>query len=91
MSWFLQIFLRRKIYNELAEEMRQHLEEKAEQIMRLDGVSRAEALRPRRGPSAIMLQSSNAAAKSGNGRRWNPSGQTYALHCARCARLPASR
>jgi predicted permease len=44
MSWFLQIFNRRKIYDELAEEIRQHLEEKAEHIMRLEGASRAEAL-----------------------------------------------
>ena len=43
MSWLTSFFFyRREIYNDLAEEMRQHLEEKTEYLMR-DGMSRGEA------------------------------------------------
>ena len=42
MSWFTRIFRRRDLYRNLAEEMRAHLEEKAEQFVR-EGVSREEA------------------------------------------------
>ena len=43
MNWLLQVFRRRRVYDDLAEEMREHLEEKTEQIMRVEGVTRAEA------------------------------------------------
>ncbi|HEX6773147.1 MAG TPA: ABC transporter permease, partial [Acidobacteriaceae bacterium] len=43
MSWLERIFRRRGLYDELAEEMREHLEEKIEQLMRLENLSRAEA------------------------------------------------
>jgi macrolide transport system ATP-binding/permease protein len=42
MSWFSRIFRRHNIYNELAEEMRLHLEERTEQLMR-EGMSRRQA------------------------------------------------
>jgi predicted permease len=42
MSWYPGIFRRRKLYNELAEEMRLHLEERTEQFMS-EGVNRKEA------------------------------------------------
>jgi predicted permease len=42
MSWLNRIFRRRKLYNDLAEEMREHLEEKTEQFIR-EGMSRKEA------------------------------------------------
>jgi hypothetical protein len=42
MSWFARIFRRRDLYGDLAEEMREHLEEKTEQFMR-EGMSREEA------------------------------------------------
>jgi putative ABC transport system permease protein len=42
MSWISRIFRRRTLYNDLAEEMRLHLEERTEQLMR-DGISRKEA------------------------------------------------
>jgi len=44
MSWFTRIFRRRNLYGDLAEEMREHLEEKAEQLVR-EGMSREEATR----------------------------------------------
>src|SRR6202021_1389575 len=44
MSWFRQIFRRRGIYDDLAEELDEHLEEKTEQIMHAEGVTRSEAL-----------------------------------------------
>jgi predicted permease len=47
MNWLNRIFRRRDLYNELADEMREHLEEKAEQFMR-DGMSREEAERAAR-------------------------------------------
>jgi predicted permease len=42
MNWLPKIFRRRLLYNDLAEEMRLHLEERAEQLMR-EGMSRKEA------------------------------------------------
>jgi predicted permease len=47
MSWLPGIFRRRKLYNDLAEEMRLHLEERTEQLMR-EGMSRKEAERAAR-------------------------------------------
>jgi predicted permease len=43
MSWIERIFGRRHLYDELGEEVREHLEEKTEQLMRLENLSRAEA------------------------------------------------
>jgi predicted permease len=42
MSWFGRIFRRRRLYNDLAEEMRAHFEEKTQQLMR-EGMNREEA------------------------------------------------
>ena len=42
MSWISNIFRRRTLYNDLAEEMRLHVEERTEQLMR-EGMSRTEA------------------------------------------------
>ena len=42
MNWLPNIFRRRALYNDLAEEMRLHLEERTEQLMR-EGMSRKEA------------------------------------------------
>lgn len=43
MSWLKRIFHRRRIYSELAEELREHIEEKTEQLMRLENLSPTEA------------------------------------------------
>jgi predicted permease len=43
MSWIERIFRRRRLYDDLAEEMREHLEEKTEQLMRLENLPRAKA------------------------------------------------
>jgi predicted permease len=43
MSWLGRIFRRRNLYDELGEEVRAHLDEKTEQLMRLENLSRAEA------------------------------------------------
>ena len=43
MSWFERIFRRRQFRDELAEELRQHVEEKTEQLVRLGNLSRKEA------------------------------------------------
>src|SRR5579862_8108372 len=45
MSWFERVFRRRHLYDELGEEVREHIEEKTEQLMRLENLSRAEARR----------------------------------------------
>ena len=42
MNWIKQLVSRRGIYNDLSEEMRQHLEEKVEELV-ADGMSRADA------------------------------------------------
>jgi predicted permease len=47
MDWIPQIFRRRKIYNDLSEEIRLHMEERTEQLMR-DGMSLKEAERAAR-------------------------------------------
>ena len=43
MSWIERIFRRRHFYDELGEEVREHIEEKTEQLMRLENLPRAEA------------------------------------------------
>lgn len=43
MSWLERIFRRRHLYDDLGEEVREHIEEKTEQLMRLENLSRAEA------------------------------------------------
>jgi macrolide transport system ATP-binding/permease protein len=47
MDWIPQIFRRRKLYNELSEEIRLHIEERTEQLMR-EGMSATEAERTAR-------------------------------------------
>jgi hypothetical protein len=67
MSWLTSFFFyRREIYNDLAEEMRQHLEEKTGQFMR-DGMSREKPNTPRAAPSATPHASKSAAVKPGSG------------------------
>jgi predicted permease len=43
MSWFERIFRRRRLDDELAEELRGHIEEKTEQLVRLENLTRTEA------------------------------------------------
>jgi predicted permease len=43
MSWLKRIFHRRRLYDDLGEEVRAHIEEKTEQLMRLENLSREEA------------------------------------------------
>ncbi|QNI36197.1 ABC transporter permease [Edaphobacter albus] len=43
MSWFDRMFRRQRLYDELSEELREHIEEKTEQLMRIEGLSRSEA------------------------------------------------
>ena len=47
MDWIPQIFRRRKLYNELSEEIRLHIEERTEQLIR-EGMNAAEAERTAR-------------------------------------------
>ncbi len=82
MNWLPSIFRRRTLYNDLAEEMRLHLEERTEQLMR-EGMSRKEAEQAARRAFGNMTRFwKNAAAKSGNGQRSNPSGPMYVMRCA---------
>jgi len=43
MSWFSQVFRRRNLNEDLSEELREHIEEKTEQLIRLENLSRTEA------------------------------------------------
>lgn len=43
MSWFKRVFQRRRIYDDLSQELTEHLEERTEQLMRTEGMSRREA------------------------------------------------
>jgi predicted permease len=61
MSWIERIFRRRSLNDELGEELREHIEEKTEQLMRLDDLSRAEArqaaLRAFGNPALVEMRS----------------------------------
>jgi len=61
MNLFERIFRRRELANELDEELREHIEEKTEQLMRLENLSRAEArqaaMRAFGNPTLIETQS----------------------------------
>jgi predicted permease len=61
MSWFERIFRRRRLEDDLAEELREHIEERTEQIMRLENLSRSEArqaaLRAFGNPTLIQTRS----------------------------------
>ena len=43
MRWLERVFRRRHLYDELGEELREHIEEKTEQLMRLENLSQNEA------------------------------------------------
>src|SRR5579862_3102765 len=43
MSWFERFLHRRRLDDDLAEELQEHIEERTEQIMRLENLSRSEA------------------------------------------------
>jgi predicted permease len=47
MNWFANLFRRRKLYDDLSEEMRLHIEERTEQLMR-EGMAAADAAREAR-------------------------------------------
>ena len=61
MNLFERIFRRRELANELDEELREHIEEKTEQLMRLENLSRADArqaaMRAFGNPTLIETQS----------------------------------
>src|SRR5712691_503570 len=55
MSWFKHLFLRRRLYGDLSEEIQEHLEEKIEELV-ADGMSREEATHAaRRGFGNVTL------------------------------------
>ena len=64
MSWWARIFRRRHLYNDLSEEVREHIEEKTEQLMRLENLSRTQAreaaLRAFGNPSLVEQRSREA-------------------------------
>jgi predicted permease len=64
MNWWGRIFRRRHLYSDLSEEVREHLEEKIEQLMRLENLSRTQAreaaLRAFGNPSLIEQRSREA-------------------------------
>ncbi len=61
MSWIERIFRRQHLYDEFSEEVREHIEEKTEQLMRLENLSRTEArqaaLRAFGNPSLVEMRS----------------------------------
>lgn len=61
MSWLERIFRRTPLDNDLSEEVREHIEEKTEQLMRLESLSReqarAAALRAFGNPTLVQTQS----------------------------------
>ena len=67
MSWWERIFHRRHLHDELAEEMREHIEEKTEQLMRLENLSQEQARAAACARLEIQLSPRRGAARSGNG------------------------
>jgi len=61
MNWVERIFRRRRPYDELAEELHEHIEEKTEQLIRLENLPRTEArqaaLRAFGNPTLVELES----------------------------------
>ena len=61
MNWLDRVFHRNRIYDDLGEEVREHIEERTEQLMRLQSLSRAEArqaaLRAFGNPSLVETRS----------------------------------
>jgi predicted permease len=64
MNWCGRIFRRRHLYNDLSEEVHEHIEEKTEQLMRLENLSRTQAheaaLRAFGNPSLVEQRSREA-------------------------------
>jgi predicted permease len=65
MTWLERIFRRRHLYDELGEEVREHIEEKTEQLMRLENLSRAEARR-----EALRAFGNPALVQTRSGEVW---------------------
>src|ERR1700730_8388457 len=62
MNWLKQLFSRRRLYNDLSDEIREHLEEKIEELM-ASGMSRKEAAHAARrefGNLTLMEEDSRA-------------------------------
>ena len=68
MNWLKRIFKRQRRYDELAESIREHMDEKIADLMS-DGPCAAKRNVPRAGPLEMSRASKSAAAKSGSGRR----------------------
>jgi hypothetical protein len=64
MNWWDRIFRRRHLYNDLSEEVLEHIDEKTEQLMRLENLSRTQAreaaLRTFGNPSLVEQRSREA-------------------------------
>lgn len=82
MNWFHRIF-RRRIYNDLSEELRQHIEEKTEQLMRAENLSRTKAEQAARRAFGNVTLMERAAGRRGNGLPWNRSRPTSGSRCDR--------
>ena len=89
MNWIPNIFRRRKLYDDLSEEMRLHIEERVEQLMR-EGMSPEEAERQARIAFGNRRWLRSAAGKCGSGPRWNRSGADVRLALRQLRRSPDS-
>jgi hypothetical protein len=67
MSWFERIFRRRRLDDDLAEELQEHIAERTEQIMRSRICLEPRRVKPPFAPLAIPPWSRRAVARSGNG------------------------
>src|SRR6266446_6808556 len=68
MTWLKQLFSRRRLYGDLSEEIREHLEEKIEELV-AGGMSREEAAYAAAANLAMSLWLNRTAAPSGDGQR----------------------
>jgi hypothetical protein len=89
MNWIPGIFRRRRLFDELSEEMRLHLDEHVEQLMQ-EGLSPQEAHRQARIAFGNQVVIEERSRKCGSGLPSSRSGPTCVWRSACCAVLPVS-
>ena len=80
MNWLMQMFSRRRRYDELSESIREHLDEKIADLMDR-GMAREQAETLPAASSATSHGSRSAAARYGSGRRSKAFGQMCDMRC----------
>jgi hypothetical protein len=89
MKWLKRLFLRRRLYDDLSEEIREHLEEKIEELV-ASGMPRKEAAAAARREFGNTILIEEEVAQSGDGRLLKTPSWIFVTRCACCTRIPVS-